>query len=113
MNFDIHKFAMNIKKHDVKNRKIEDLSGLATVIRHIYNGDYKEDVDFNGFFLEDVLQALEAMYNIAFEETNDEEFFIDPLNEFSIWKTVDDAIFTLSNSTNKRYELDDEEEVFI
>lgn len=111
MRFDINKFADNIAPYRT-SKKTENKNGLSNVINYYINRDALSDIDFNSFSLDDVLLAIEEMQDIALAEIDDEMFIADPQNPFIIFLTMDEALYNLSISKEKNYEIEDEE-IFI
>lgn len=113
MNFNISKFAQNIEKYNVQKKKLsEKRTGVVTVISHIWNHDYADEINFDFFSIKDAIFVMETMECIALVDTDDETFIVDPRNPFMIYKQVDDVLLKLSTSKNKVYESDDDE-IFI
>ncbi|GLO68298.1 MULTISPECIES: hypothetical protein [Oceanobacillus] len=112
MQFDISMFKDNIEKYNLNNRKICDLTGQANVVSHIYNHNYIDEINFDVFSVEDVIRVMELMEGIALVDIDDENFYVDPLSPFIIYKSMDEVMYSLSKSNSKIYEFD-EEEIFI
>ncbi|PGT82198.1 hypothetical protein [Bacillus sp. AFS040349] len=111
MNFDFSKFERNIKKHGKPSEKLEDQSGIGRVVSYIWSSAEIDRIDFNSFSIHDVKYAYEAMECIPLSEfeDNEEQFYCDPQNPFTIQHGVENRIYELYHAENKINKCDDEE----
>lgn len=114
MKFNIETFERNLKKHKVSNLEtVKITEGISKVIDHVWQHSPTGSVDFDSFTLEDVANVMEEMSQmpLVYDEGG-EMFTCDPSNLFFVYDKVFKVCFDLTNSENKKYELD-EDDMFI
>ncbi|MCM3443603.1 MULTISPECIES: hypothetical protein [Metabacillus] len=110
MDFDINKFATNLKKRDKPANESKDLNGYVNAIRYIWNHYSIEEIDFNCFSYKDVIKALDSMEDLPLISADDSEevFYVDPNNEIIEYARIENTLARLFHHKNKHFRSDEE-----
>jgi hypothetical protein len=110
LKINFQKFDSNLQKYK-KEVSSYDQSGLAQVVRYVWNHYPTSMVDFDSFSYQDVLDALEALLNVPCDDGIYEPDTPDQIDKYNPWlhnMIVENACANLHRTKHKIYESDDD-----